>query len=108
LSTYVSPAHTRYAQPVFLSLLGVAKNYGTARMTAQHSLHGRNAKQEATKVENIKQQQHVFMQGLDSKDKIAMRLQPIRGKYLRRRLAALCRLPRPTLALTRATFDLGI
>jgi hypothetical protein len=77
-------------------------------MTAQHSLHGRNAKQGATKASKIKQQQYVFMQGLDSKDKIAMRLQPIGGKYMRRRLAALCRLPQPTLALTRATFDLGI
>jgi hypothetical protein len=45
LSTYVSSAHTRYPQPVFLSLLGFVKNYGTARMTAQHSLHGGNAKQ---------------------------------------------------------------
>jgi hypothetical protein len=47
------------------------------------------------------------MQGLDSKDKIATRLQPVERKYSRRRRAALRRLSRSTLALTRTTFVLA-
>ena len=43
----------------------------------------------AAKGDKIEQLTYVFMQGLDSKDKIAMRLQPVERKYSRRRLAAL-------------------
>jgi hypothetical protein len=61
----------------------------------------------AAKGHKIEQLTYVFMQRLDSKDKIAMRLQPVERKYSRRRLAALRRLQRSTLALTRTTFVLA-
>jgi hypothetical protein len=59
------------------------------------------------KADKIEQPEKVFMQGLDSKDKIAMRLQPFERIYSSRRLAALWRLPRPTLALTRSALVLA-
>jgi hypothetical protein len=48
------------------------------------------------------------MQGLDSKDKIASRLQPGARKYLRRGFAARGKLQRSTFALTSVTLLLVI
>jgi hypothetical protein len=66
-----------------------------------------NGKARAAKVANIKQLTYVFLQGLDSKDKIAMRLQPIERKYSYHRLAALRRQQRPTFLLMRTTLVLA-
>jgi hypothetical protein len=61
----------------------------------------------AAKAANIKQLIYAFLQGLDSKDKIAMRLQPIGRKYSYRRLAALRRRQRPTFLRMRTTLVLA-
>jgi hypothetical protein len=51
---------------------------------------------------------HVFMQELDSKDKIATRLQPTARKFSRRRLSACGQPSRSTFALKLITFVLVI
>jgi hypothetical protein len=83
------------------------KDYGTARVTAQQSLLDRKVDPRAAKVDKIEQSTYGFMQELDSRDKIATRLQPVGRKYPHRRLAALSRLPRSTFALTRTTLVLA-
>jgi hypothetical protein len=82
-------------------------NYGTARATAQPSLFDRMTPQAAAKVDNNKQLTSVVLQELDSKDKIATRLQPPARKYSHRPLAALRPPMRPTFALTRSAHVLG-
>jgi len=58
-----------------------AKDYGMARVTAQPSLQDRKAPQARRKWTNNQQLIYVFLQELDSKDKIATRLQPRGRKY---------------------------
>jgi hypothetical protein len=56
----------------------------------------------AAKVDKYQQLTSAFMQELDSKDKIAARLQPATRKIFRRRFAASAPLPRSKFAPSRA------
>jgi hypothetical protein len=53
------------------------------------------------KVDKIEQKIDVFMQRLDSKDKIAVRLQPVGGKHSHRQPASLRRSTRQTFTRMR-------
>jgi hypothetical protein len=73
LSIYALPAHTRHPQPVFYRCLVTQRLWHGASGGATFASQPKRATG-AAKARNNKQLINVFMQALDSKDKIATRL----------------------------------
>jgi hypothetical protein len=77
-------------------------------VAAQQSTSGPKGAAGGAKVDNNQQLTYVFKQELDSKDKIAMRLQPYERKYSFSSLAASRPLTRSSFALARTALVLGL
>jgi hypothetical protein len=90
LFVYLRPARPYTLPATYFSLIAWRRQklwHGSgdgATFASRPKGHAREARGE-----KFEQLTYVFLQGLDSKDKIATRLQPVEGKYSRRRLAAL-------------------